>query len=133
MPISNEDILKEWYPEGTMTIVSKVDKIDCTTTIKIDEVPINMIQEDYEDKIRRRLADKYRRYCKLETKNPDQYKKYIDATKKEGTFILSELYEKQTRAKKSNVEKLDDIFSTMSKEQRAEYIKKYSFVLSESV
>ena len=75
-------------------------------------------KEDYEDKVRRRLADKYRKFRKLETKNPVQYKKYVDATNKEGTFILSDLYERQSRAKKSNTEKAISLFESMTPEEK---------------
>tara|TARA_Y100000401_G_scaffold115748_1_gene120035 strand:- start:73 stop:459 length:387 start_codon:yes stop_codon:yes gene_type:complete len=118
MPITHEEILKDWYPEGTMRIDSKVDGIECTTIIDVDQVPEDMIKEDYEDKVRRRLADKYRKFRKLETKNPVQYKKYVDATNKEGTFILSDLYERQSRAKKSNTEKAISLFESMTPEEK---------------
>ena len=120
MPITNEEILNEWYPEGTMKIDSKVDGVECTTIIDVDQVPIDMIKEDYEDKVRRRLAVKYRAFKDLETKNPVQYKKYIDATNKEGTFILSDLYERQVRAKKSNKEKAISLFEGMTPEEKEE-------------
>ena len=120
MPLTNEEILNEWYPEGTMQIDSKVDGIECTTIIDVDQVPVEMIKEDYEDKVRRRLASKYRSYKDLETKNPVQYKKYIDATNAEGTFILSDLYERQVRAKKSNKEKAISLFEGMTPEEKEE-------------
>jgi len=122
MPITNEEILNEWYPEGTMQIDSKVDGIECTTIIDVDQVPIDMIKEDYEDKVRRRLADKYRKFRKLETTNPNQYKRYVDASNKEGTFILSDLYERQVRAKKSNEEKAISLVEGMSNEEKERFL-----------
>jgi flagellar motility protein MotE (MotC chaperone) len=126
MPLTNSHdinvILEEWYPEGTMKIESKVDGIECTTIIEVShstkDISYAMLKEDYEDKVRRRLADKYRKFRKLETKNPDQYKKYVDATNGEGTFILSDLYERQSRAKKSNTEKAISLFESMSPEEK---------------
>jgi hypothetical protein len=109
-----------------MQIESKVDGIECTTTIDVPhdtkDVTYEMIREDYEDKVRRRLADKYRRFSKLETKNSLQYKKYTDATKGEGTFNLSDLYEKQTRAKKSNEEKAISLVDNMSDEEKERFL-----------
>jgi len=122
MPITNEEILNEWYPEGTMQIDSKVDGIECTTIIDVDQVPIEMIKEDYEDKVRRRLANKYRAFKELSTKNPVQYKKYIDATNKDGTYILSDLYERQTRQKKTDVEKAKSLVQNMSEEEKDRFI-----------
>jgi|TARA_Y100000361_G_scaffold121407_1_gene113336 hypothetical protein len=122
MPILNMDILRDWYPEGTMRIDSKVDGIECTTLIDVDQVPDDMIREDYEDKVRRRLATKYRAFKDLETKNPVQYKKYIDATNGEGTFILSDLYERQSRAKKSNEEKAISLVENMSNEEKERFL-----------
>jgi hypothetical protein len=122
MPITNEEILKEWYPKGTMQIDSKVDGIECTTIIDVDQVPIEMIKEDYEDKVRRRLANKYRAFKELSTKNPVQYKKYIDATNKDGTYILSDLYERQTRQKKTDVEKAKSLVQNMSEEEKDRFI-----------
>ena len=122
MPITNEEILNEWYPKGTMQIDSKVDGIECTTIIDVDQVPIEMIKEDYEDKVRRRLANKYRAFKELSTKNPVQYKKYIDATNKDGTYILSDLYERQTRQKKTDVEKAKSLVQNMSEEEKDRFI-----------
>jgi len=122
MPITNEEILNEWYPEGTMRIESKVDNNECITIIDVDQVPIDMIKEDYEDKVRRRLATKYRAFKELSTKNPDQYKKYIDATNREGTFILSDLYERQTRQKKTGIEKAKSLVEGMSNEEKERFL-----------
>jgi hypothetical protein len=105
-----------------MQIDSKVDGIECTTIIDVDQVPIEMIKEDYEDKVRRRLANKYRAFKELSTKNPVQYKKYIDATNKDGTYILSDLYERQTRQKKTDVEKAKSLVQNMSEEEKDRFI-----------
>tara|TARA_R100000742_G_C4167726_1_gene7095 strand:+ start:39 stop:434 length:396 start_codon:yes stop_codon:yes gene_type:complete len=122
MPITHAEILEEWYPDGIMQIDSKVDGIECTTRIACDQVPDGMLKEDYEDKVRRRLASKYRKYKELSTKNPNQYKKYIDATNAEGTFILSDLYERQTRQKKSDEEKAKSLLDGMSNEEKERMI-----------
>ena len=122
MPLTNEEILNEWYPDGTMRIESKVDGNECTTIIDVDQVPIDMIKEDYEDKVRRRLATKYRAFKELSTKNPVQYKKYIDACNDEGTYILSDLYERQARQKKTDVEKAKSLVENMSDEEKERFL-----------
>ena len=130
MPLTNSHdinvIFEEWYPNGTMQIESKVDGIECTTIIDVShstkDISYEMIKEDYEDKVRRRLADKYRKFRKLETKNPDQYKRYVDATNKEGTFILSDLYERQTRQKKTGIEKAKSLVEGMSNEEKERFL-----------